>query len=122
MKSILLGFLVASLLSQQAVAHQGKNLEKADEMIRCMVYLLKYKYDDFHSAEEKAEEAKKYEDLAISLSSNEHFNTRLLEVDEQLMMENMAAIGKRTGKETVDFYDGLIGQCRIKQAEYQTQS
>jgi hypothetical protein len=90
-------------------------------MIHCMVYLLKYKYDDFYSAEDKTNEAKKYEDTAIALSSSEYFNEKLFQIDEQLMMDNMAAMGSRSGKETVAYYDELIKQCRTKQAEYQAE-
>lgn len=109
------------LFSQAAYANQSKNLAKADEMIECMVYLLKYKYDDFYSNETKANEAKGYEDAAIALSSSDYFQTRLFQIDDRLMMQNMAALGRRSGKETVAYYDELITQCRAKQLEYQGQ-
>jgi hypothetical protein len=114
-------FLAALLFCQSATANQSQNLAKADEMMHCMVYLLKYKYDDFYSAEDKTNEAKRYEDTAIALSSSEYFNERLFQIDEQLMMDNMAAMGSRSGKETVAYYDELIKQCRTKQAEYQAE-
>lgn len=107
------------LFSQAVFASQSKNLAKADEMIECMVYLLKYKYDDFYSNEAKANEAKGYEDAAIALSSSDYFQTRLFQIDGQLMVKNMAALGSRSGKETVAYYDGLITQCRAKRLEYQ---
>jgi hypothetical protein len=113
--------LVALLLPQPVTANQSQNLAKADEMMHCMVYLLKYKYDDFYSTEEKTNEAKRYEDTAIALSSSEYFNERLFQIDEQLMMDNMAAMGSRSGKETVAYYDELVKQCRTRQVEYQAE-
>jgi hypothetical protein len=114
-------FCLLFAFSQSSLAGQNKNLAKADEMIECMVYLLKYKYDDFYSNEVKANEAKAYEDAAIALSSSDYFQTRLFQLDDQLMVKNMAALGSRSDKETVAYYDGLITQCRAKQLEYQAQ-
>lgn len=104
--------LIFVFFVQYVAASQEKNLAKSDDMIKCMIYLLKYKYDDFNSPVEKSNEAENYKTKAISLASKEYYEERLIEIDTQLMVAHMERLPERTARDAVVFYEAKIKNCR----------